>query len=239
MAIFRLKEQSALNDDDNVKGAASAMNNKAVVISGGSENTPAAEIAQTMTGGAPKQVAPAAVGGAGVITGQAQPAEAQPVETQSNENTQKVIREVVVRGPASHAMTEVLNIFLGKHNGGEAMANLRAETMRMESAILQSVTIQQIQDEEDDEEHKSKAKEYVYVFDGRKMSLQDVDALEQIMENPTTNDGYVAAVVVDRGDEFVMRHQSPEALNALEIRAESAKIPFFLTIGACGRHFGV
>ena len=233
MTIFRLKEQSALNDGDSAKGAVSALNNKAAVISGGSEQTPQAEMVQTMTGGAPKQAEPAAVGGAGIIAGQAQ-------STQTNKDApaQKVIREVVVRGPASHAMTEVLNIFLGKHTGGEAMANLRMEKMRVESTVLQSVTMQQIQDEEDEEEQKGKAKAYVYVFDGRKMNLQDVDVLEQVMEQAPTDGGYVAAVVVDRGDEFVMRHHAPEALRSLEIRAESVGIPFFLTTTACGHHFG-
>lgn len=234
MTIFRLKEETALNDGDSTKGAVSALTNKATVVGGGSEQTPQAEMAQTMTGGAPHQAAPAAAGGAGAIAGQA-----QPVEGSTAAAPQKVVREVVVRGPASHAMTEVLNIFLGKHNGGSDMANLRAEKMRTESTILQSVTMQQIQEEEEAEEQKGKAKAYVYVFDGRKMALHDVDLLEQVMEKPDTDDGYVAAVVVDRGDEFVMRHKAPEALQALEIRAEASKIPFFMTIEACGRHFGV
>ena len=237
MTIFRLKEQSALNDEDQAVGAKSAMMGKSTVVTGGSEQTPVAEMAKTMTGGAPQQTKGATVAGAGIVgDGVKSPDNSAMTETPAG--SEKVVREVVLRGPASHAMTEMLNIFLGKHNGGDSLANLRSEKMRVESTILQSVTMQQIQEEEEEEEQKGKAKAYVYVFDGRKMGLHDVDALEQILEKPQEDGGYVAAVTVDHADQFVQNHKAPMALSDIAQRAESKGIPFFYTVGACGRYFG-
>ena len=102
--------------------------------------------------------------------------------------------EIQLKGPMSHAYTEILMMLLGKKEGSP-------DGMRMES--MQQVLY--LNDLENEEQEKDKS--IVYVYDGKTMNLGDlVDLSDAIVEGSVGVDKTRVFGVIENATEFVEKH---------------------------------
>lgn len=132
------------------------------------------------------------------------------------------IREVVLRGPIGHAYTEVLNHLLSKKKNKTGV--IRNENM---TQLMVSV----MQDEEDPSDVNSEAnKAYIFVNDGRKMNLGEIDDMVNNASKAKDNGaGYVGVTMEGMQQVFEDDATKASVISHQALHLESLGIPMFFT----------
>lgn len=102
--------------------------------------------------------------------------------------TEAGVREIVLRAPLGHAVTEALKMLLNRDDN--KTGTIRQENM-MAQLLVNEIT------EEDDLGPADKDKAYVYVQDGRKMNLGEIDAIMNAAMTQMQSDAGFVGVFVD------------------------------------------
>lgn len=111
--------------------------------------------------------------------------------------------EIYLKGPLSHAYTEILNTLLGRKEGS-------SKGMRMEST-QQTLYLNGAMDIAEDIERD---KSLVYVFDGKTMNLGDLtDLSDAIIDAQSKKDRSTVSAVVEHADVFMDKHPGSGALD--------------------------
>ncbi len=136
--------------------------------------------------------------------------------------------EIYLKGPLSHAYTEILNTLLGRKEGS-------AKGMRMEG-IQQTLYINGAMDISDDIERD---KSLVYVFDGKTMNLSDLtDLSDAIVDAQNSKDKSVVSAVIQDADNFVDRHPNTGGLDHVLRMARRAGGDIYFTQSGWLRSIG-
>jgi hypothetical protein len=107
-----------------------------------------------------------------------------------------VIKEIYLKGPMGHAYTEILRMLLGKKEGGPDA--LRSESMQ------QAVLLQQLEEEVAGlDPIDEKLRRYVYVYDGKTMTLGDVAEMGDAILKARAENKHNVEVVIENCDSFL------------------------------------
>lgn len=140
------------------------------------------------------------------------------------------VREIILKGPLSHAYTEALNILLDKNEN-------KTQDLRQESVHLALHAAQIVEDEEEEAAGPvpDSAKAFVYVYDGKKMGLSDVsemyEELSQIKET-RPEAGFVGGVI-ENAETMLSDPSAARNLETMTVSFEHMKIPLYFSRTAC------
>ena len=121
--------------------------------------------------------------------------------TEQQQQSDSGIKEIILKGPLSHAYTEALNLLLNKKDN-------RTGVIRSENNMTQMVAGGLSEEQEEELSPADSNRSYVYVYDGRRMNLGEIEAMASRVADTKKNNpaaGYVGVVVegydeISRGD---------------------------------------
>lgn len=132
-----------------------------------------------------------------------------------------VVKEIVLKGPMSHAFTEVLNILLDRKTNPEGV--LRKENVSMALTALEAV------EEEGANDVENAAKAYVYVYNGKTMVLGDVvNMVEKAITDRQAHPQSEVAVLVNHPESVVEGRDTAKAMSlaTAQLRQEGVHLFF-------------
>lgn len=144
-----------------------------------------------------------------------------PVDNQPTDG-KGVIKEIYLKGPMGHAYTEVLRLLLGKKEGGP-------DALRNES-IQQAVMLQQLEEEVAGlDPIDEKLKRYVYVYDGKSMTLGDVAEMGDAILKARTESTNNVEIVIENCESFLKSATNNNQMfdQVLRMAGESAMPVYF------------
>ena len=140
--------------------------------------------------------------------------------------TGKVV-EIQLKGPMSHAYTEILMLLLGKKEGSP-------DGMRMET-VQQLLYLNEIENAPDEHD-----KSIVYVFDGKTMDLGDVaDLGDAIVGAGATEDKSRVYGVIENAEAFVDKHPGNQMLDQVLRMAHNAGTNIYFSREAWFKSIGL
>ena len=126
--------------------------------------------------------------------------DAKPTATEEEKSDEQkaadkgMVKEIVLKGPLSHAFTEVLNIMLDRKTNPEGV--LRKENVAMAMAAIEAT--------EEDPDVADAHKAYVYVYNGATMGLGDVvNMVEAAQAHKEEHPESELAILVQNADQVV------------------------------------
>lgn len=172
-------------------------------------NDAVANVESGQTGLAPKD--PNGAGAPTKVTDVAEPA--------AGGEKEGTIKEIILKGPMSHAFTEVLNIMLDRKTNPEGV--LRKESVQMAVATFEAA--------EEDPDVMGDQKAYVYVYNGQVMSLGDVvNMVEAAQVEKEAHPESQVVVVVDQADKVVQNPATAKAMGMATSQLRQEGITLFL-----------
>ena len=156
-------------------------------------------------------------------------AAATPTEAEQKEQDEKggKIKEIYLKAPFSHAVTEVLNMLLSKKDNP-------SRELRQES-LVQALQAKVLGDPEDfDESMPDANKGYVYVIDGQRIMMDELpeamielEALHEAKEQP----GF-KAVIFDNSEKILENSSKSATLNVAVQRMEQIGVKVYFNVEA-------
>ena len=137
-------------------------------------------------------------------------------------DNQGVVKEIVLKGPMSHAFTEVLNILLDRKTNPEGV--LRAENSHMALTALEAM-----EEDEENADLENAARAYVYVYNGKTMTLGDVvNMVEKALEDRQAHPKSEVAVVVNNAEKVIDGKDTSRAMSMAtqQFRQEGVRLFF-------------
>lgn len=133
------------------------------------------------------------------------------------------VKEIVLKGPIGHAYTEVLNHLLSKKDNKTGV--IRNETM---TQLLVSSVREAEEESENDLSEANRA--YIFVNDGRKMNLGEVDEMvTRALEAKKNGAGYVGVAIEGMDSVFDEDQNKGSVISHQVAHLESYGIPTFYT----------
>ena len=142
----------------------------------------------------------------------------------SDESKKEVVKEIILKGPLGHAYTEALKLLLNKETNAD-------RELRQES-VYQALQANVIHDEaEDDLEPKKEDNTYVYVYDGKRMGMGDLNKLfDSVNATKGPNDEAIDVVaVIENAEELLREKSTSNAVEEMTLSFESRGIPLYFT----------
>ena len=142
----------------------------------------------------------------------------------SDESKKEVVKEIILKGPLGHAYTEALKLLLNKETNPD-------RELRQES-VYQAIQANVIHSEvEDDLESKKEDSTYVYVYDGKRMGMGDINKLFDSVNATKGPNGEAIDVVavIENAEELLREKSTSNAVEEMTLSFESRGIPLYFT----------
>ena len=137
-------------------------------------------------------------------------------------DNQGVVKEIVLKGPMSHAFTEVLNILLDRKTNPEGV-------LRTESSQMALTALEALEEDEENADLENAARAYVYVYNGKTMTLGDVvNMVEKALEDRQAHPKSEVAVVVNNAEKVIDGKDTSRAMSMAtqQLRQEGVHLFF-------------
>lgn len=144
--------------------------------------------------------------------------------TPSDEPKKEAVKEIILKGPLGHAYTEALKLLLNKETNPD-------RELRQES-VYQAIQANVIHSEaEDDLEPKKENNTYVYVYDGKRMDMGDINQLfDSVNAVKGPNDQAIDVIaVIENAEELLGKKSTSNAVEEMTLSFESRNIPLYFT----------
>ena len=142
----------------------------------------------------------------------------------SDEPKKEVVKEIILKGPLGHAYTEALKLLLNKETNPD-------RELRQES-VYQAIQANVIHSEvEDDLEPKKENNTYVYVYDGKRMDMGDINQLfdsVNALKGPN-DEAFDVVAVIENAEELLREKSTSNAVEEMTLSFESRGIPLYFT----------
>lgn len=145
--------------------------------------------------------------------------------TNEDENKKNGIKEIILKGPLGHAYTEALNLLLNKQTN--ASGEIRQESFQ--EAMQAQIYLDE--EQEGDDVVPDSAKGFVYVYDGKKMGLNDVSNMfEDLAGSKQTHPdvGHISGTV-ENAEHLLKDAAKSRSLETMTLALEAIGIPLFFS----------
>lgn len=140
------------------------------------------------------------------------------------------VKEIILKGPLSHAYTEALNLLLDRNEN--KTQDLRQENVHM---ALHAAIIIEENEEEMNGSIPDSGRAFLYVYDGKKMGLSEVSNMYEELTSAKSGHpeaGYVGGVI-ENVENLINKPEVGKNLDTMGLSLEAMKIPLYYSRNAC------